>query len=541
MKAMKPRVAFQVPNTLTGEGNINVDITFESMDDFSPAAVARKVDALNKLLEARQQLSNLITYMDGKTGAEELVGKLLQDPALLQTLATTKNPQDEPRREPREPLSGEQPWLTRNPSRTRSRRSEPLKSREFASLLQKEFKPKTDEAKEAVEQAVRTLAEQALSQTKLIGADVVKSIEAIIAAARQEADRADQPDPAPPGLPEARGRLARAALSGQQHRNRRDAEDPRHEHHQEGSRQDAEAVQGHGLGPEPAVQEGLRGGVRPVRRRALRLPGRRLLLRPDAARRRSCWARCRKVAAAAHTPVHRRRLADGHADGLLAGAGQSARPDQDLHDAGVRRPGGRCASRRTARYIGLAMPRFLARLPYGAKTNPVEEFDFEEDTGAADHSRYTWANSAYAMAANINRSFKLYGWCSRIRGVESGGVGRRPAGPHLPDRRRRRGHEVPDRDRHQRPARGGAGQERLHAAHPPQELGFRRVHRRAVAAEAVRVRRSGRDRQRQSVGAAAVSVRVLPLRALPEVHRARQDRLVQGARRHAASGCRSGS
>jgi len=95
MKALKPRAAFQVPNTLTGEGNINVELTFESMDDFSPAAVARKVDALSKLLEARQQLSNLITYMDGKSGAEELVSKLLQDPALLKTLATTKNPQDE--------------------------------------------------------------------------------------------------------------------------------------------------------------------------------------------------------------------------------------------------------------------------------------------------------------------------------------------------------------------------------------------------------------------------------------------------------------
>jgi type VI secretion system protein ImpC len=74
-----------------------------------------------------------------------------------------------------------------------------------------------------------------------------------------------------------------------------------------------------------------------------------------------------------------------------------------------------------ARYIGLAMPRFLARLPYGAKSNPVEEFDFEEDTGAADHRKYTWANSAYAMAVNINRSFKEFGWCSRIRGIESGG------------------------------------------------------------------------------------------------------------------------
>jgi len=75
-----------------------------------------------------------------------------------------------------------------------------------------------------------------------------------------------------------------------------------------------------------------------------------------------------------------------------------------------------------SRYIGLAMPRFLARHPYGAKTSPVDEFAFEEDVEGTDHSKYAWANSAYAMAVNINRSFKLYGWCSRIRGVESGGV-----------------------------------------------------------------------------------------------------------------------
>jgi type VI secretion system protein ImpB len=88
MKAMKPRVAFMVPNTLTGEGSMAVDITFESMEDFSPAAVAKKVDALNTLLTARTELSNLLTYMDGKSGAEELIGKVLQDPALLQALAS---------------------------------------------------------------------------------------------------------------------------------------------------------------------------------------------------------------------------------------------------------------------------------------------------------------------------------------------------------------------------------------------------------------------------------------------------------------------
>lgn len=95
MKAMKPRVAFQVPNTLTGEGNLSVEITFDSMDDFSPAAVAKKVDALNKLLEARQQLANLITFMDGKSGAEELIAKVIQDPALLQSLALAPKPAED--------------------------------------------------------------------------------------------------------------------------------------------------------------------------------------------------------------------------------------------------------------------------------------------------------------------------------------------------------------------------------------------------------------------------------------------------------------
>ncbi len=92
MKAMKPRVAFTVPNTLTGEGNLSVDLTFENMDDFSPAAIASKVDGLNKLLQARNQLSNLVTYMDGKGGAEDLINKVLNDPALLQSLTATAKP-----------------------------------------------------------------------------------------------------------------------------------------------------------------------------------------------------------------------------------------------------------------------------------------------------------------------------------------------------------------------------------------------------------------------------------------------------------------
>lgn len=89
LKSMKPQVKFSVPNTLSGDGNLPVDITFESMDDFSPGAIARKIEPLNKLLEARSQLNNLIIHMDGKVKAEELIAKVLEDPALLKSLAAT--------------------------------------------------------------------------------------------------------------------------------------------------------------------------------------------------------------------------------------------------------------------------------------------------------------------------------------------------------------------------------------------------------------------------------------------------------------------
>jgi len=95
MKAMKPRVAFRVPNTLTGEGNLSVDITFESMDDFSPGAIARKVEPLRKLLQTRTELANLMTYMDGKSGAEELIARVINDPELLKSLASAPKPADD--------------------------------------------------------------------------------------------------------------------------------------------------------------------------------------------------------------------------------------------------------------------------------------------------------------------------------------------------------------------------------------------------------------------------------------------------------------
>ncbi len=94
LKSTSPKVSLRVPNTLTGEGEMSVEVSFDSMDDFSPAAVAAKVEPLAKLLKARTELSNLVTYMDGKSGAEELIGNLLNDPALMESLASSAKPDD---------------------------------------------------------------------------------------------------------------------------------------------------------------------------------------------------------------------------------------------------------------------------------------------------------------------------------------------------------------------------------------------------------------------------------------------------------------
>ena len=91
MEAIAPRAAFNVDNTLTGDGKMSVDLTFKSMEDFSPGQIAKNVPALAKLLEARQQLNDLMSYMDGKDGAQDLIDKVLNDPELMKSLATAKN------------------------------------------------------------------------------------------------------------------------------------------------------------------------------------------------------------------------------------------------------------------------------------------------------------------------------------------------------------------------------------------------------------------------------------------------------------------
>jgi type VI secretion system protein ImpC len=291
---------------------------------------------------------------------------------------------------------------------------------DFAALLNKEFKPKTDEAKSAVEQAVQTLAQQALSNANVISSDVIGSVEAMIA----ELDR-----------------KLTEQLNGVLH-------------HPEFQKLESAWRGLHYLINNTETDEMLKVKVMNISKAEL---GKTLKRYKGTAWDQSpifkkvyeeeygqfggapfgclvgdyyfdqsppdveLLGEMSKVAASAHAPF----IAAANPSLMQMDSWQELANPRDLSKIFTTPEYAGWRSLREsddARYIGLAMPRFLARTPYGAKSSPVAEFDFEEDTGSADHSKYTWANSAYAMAVNINRSFKDYGWCSRIRGIESGGA-----------------------------------------------------------------------------------------------------------------------
>jgi type VI secretion system protein ImpC len=290
---------------------------------------------------------------------------------------------------------------------------------EFASLLQKQFKPQSQRARDEVESAVRTLAQHALEKTALIGSDVVESINSMIAAIDKKLSEQINAIVHSPDF-----QALESSWRGLQHLVNNTETDEmlkirvmnisKKELHKtlrkfKGVTWDQSPIfkklyeeEFGQLGGEPY---GCLVGDYYFDHNA-----------PDV----EMLGELSKISAAIHAP-----FISGTAPSLFQmESWQELSNPRDLTKIFTTPEYAGWRSLREsddARYIGLTMPRFLARRPYGAKSNPVEEFNFEEDTAAADSSKYTWANAAYAMAVNINRSFKLYGWCSRIRGIESGG------------------------------------------------------------------------------------------------------------------------
>jgi type VI secretion system protein ImpC len=296
----------------------------------------------------------------------------------------------------------------------------PVEVTEFEALLNKEFKPKTSQAKTAVQVAVKTLAEQALSATSLVSEDAVKSIEAIIA----EIDKklSEQINKI---MHHEDFKALEGTWRGLQHLvNNTETDETLKIRVFNISKKD--------LGKTLKKFKGTSWDQSPLFKKLYEeefgMPGGQPFgcIMGDYAFDHSppdveILAGMAQIASAAHAPFISstapsllnmeswRELGDPRDLTKIFGTAEYAawRSLRESEDA---------------RYLGLTMPRFLSRLPYGSRTSPVEDFDFEEDTEGADESKYVWSNSAYAMATNITRAFKLYGWCSRIRGAESGGM-----------------------------------------------------------------------------------------------------------------------
>ncbi len=291
---------------------------------------------------------------------------------------------------------------------------------DFAALLNKEFKPKNERAKEEVEAAVRTLAEQVLRDSNVVSDDVTQTISAYVA----EIDRklSEQLNHV---LHHAEFQKLEGAWRGLHHLVTNSETDPM-------LKIRVMNISKKELAKNLKRFKGVAWDQSPVFKRVYEEEYGQLGGEPygcligdyyfdHSPQDVELLRGISQIAAASHAPFI------SAADSSLLGMenwNELANPrDLSMIFTTPDYAGWRSLREMDdARYLALTMPRTLARLPYGAKTDPVEEFDFEEDTEGADSGKYTWQNAAYSMAVNINRSFKLYGWCTRIRGVESGGA-----------------------------------------------------------------------------------------------------------------------
>jgi type VI secretion system protein ImpC len=291
---------------------------------------------------------------------------------------------------------------------------------EFSALLTKEFKPKTDHAKAAVESAVRTLAEQVLKDTAVVSDDVLKTVQTLIASIDKKLT--EQINKV---IHHADFQKLEGAWRGLHHLvTHTETDEMLKIRVMNISKQDVgktlKKYKGTAWDQSPLFKKmyeeeyGQFGGA----------PYGCLVgdyhfdqTPPDV----ELLTQIAQISAACHAPF----ITGASPTVLQMDSWQELANPRDLTKIFETPEYASWRSLRESedsRYLGLTMPRFLARQPYGAKTNPVENFDFEEDTEGQDHSKFTWANSAYAMATNINQSFKAFGWCSRIRGIESGGA-----------------------------------------------------------------------------------------------------------------------
>lgn len=291
---------------------------------------------------------------------------------------------------------------------------------ELSALLQKEFKPKTDQARVAVEQAVQTLARQALENSVTLASDAYQAIQEIIA----EIDR-KMSEQINLIMHQSEFQVLEGAWRGLHYLVNNTETD-------ELLKIRVMCMTKKELGRTLKRHKGASWDQSPIFKRVYEEEYGQFGGEPlgcivgdyyfdHSPQDVELLGEMARISAAAHCPF----ISGASPDVMQMDTWQELANPRDLTNIFTNTEYAAWRSLRESedsRYVGLAMPRFLSRLPYGVRTHPVDEFDFEEETDGASHDRYTWSNSAYAMAVNINRSFKQYGWCTSIRGVESGGA-----------------------------------------------------------------------------------------------------------------------
>ena len=295
-----------------------------------------------------------------------------------------------------------------------------LEVSEFQDLLNKEFKPKSDRSRDAVEGAVRTLAEQLLKDTVVISDDVMSTIQALIA--EIDAKLTEQINHI---LHHADFQQMEGAWRGLNYLISNTESD-------EMLKIRVQNISKKELGKELKKYKGTAWDQSPIFKQIYEQEYGQFGGEPygclvgdfyfdHSPQDVELLSNMAQISAASHCPF----ISAADSSVMQMDSWQELSNPRDLTKIFQTPEYAAWRSLRDsedARYLCMTMPRTLSRLPYGTKTDPVDEFDFEEDTNGADHRKFAWQNSAYAMAVNINRSFKEYGWCSRIRGIESGGA-----------------------------------------------------------------------------------------------------------------------
>lgn len=413
VKSMKPRVAFRVPNTVTGEGELRVDLTFECLDDFSPSAIAKRMVPLSQIFADRNRLATLLCYIDGMPRAEDWIARLLADEDRMRALAGTHGDNHHTT----DTNTGLFPTSSMNADNEVSRMGSNLSDKQ---TLCDAFWLKAQSAQKAMaDEAIRALARLSLERKDLIGTDAVKSVNAMI-------DAMDQI-------------LAKQINKIIHHHDFKSLE---------GTWRGLRYLVSRTETDETLKIKILNLPMKDLSVAIMHCPGLHLYDSPifkkichepfstPGADMFGCivgdyefdhsdtdiriLSGMSQIAAAAHTP-----FITGAAPSLL-----------ELDSWSELRNIGTIASRFSAptylrwrnvreseesKYICLTLPRFLARAPYDVKNSPAVEFGFTEQLNNCDETDGCWANSAYAMAANITRAFRLYGWFARLHGHDSGG------------------------------------------------------------------------------------------------------------------------